>query len=76
MKATVEAANQAADLLGVTVYDLGVSLRSHAHGRFIAESNRVQAKGGRPELAVPNALLAASEACERAAGFKRARGDQ
>lgn len=56
----------AAALLGVDVYDLGVALRSHAHGRFIAEANRVTARGGRPELKIPNSLLAAAEGCERA----------
>lgn len=76
MKPSSEQASQAAELLGVTEYDLGVALRSLTHNRFIAESNRVQARGGRPELAVPNALLAAAEACEKAAGFKRARGEQ
>lgn len=57
---------QAAELLGVDVYDLGVALRSHAHNRYIAEANRVTARAGKPELRVPAALLAAAEGCERA----------
>lgn len=57
---------QAAELLGVDVYDLGRALRKESHNRYMAEANRVTSKGGRPDMRTPTALLQAAEACERA----------
>lgn len=57
-------AERAAELLGLKVYDLAVALRAHARVRYIAEANRVKARGVRPNHKLAGELLAAAEACD------------
>jgi len=56
---------QAAELLGVSLFDLGHALRNQAHSRFMAESDKVR-QCEDPNFGDARAMLWAAEACEAA----------
>lgn len=58
-------AEQAADLLGLDVFYLGVALRERAHSEMLKQADAVR-RFERPNFGLGRRLLAAAEACDQA----------
>ena len=65
MKPTMNDAEQAAELLGIDTFDLGVALREQAASDWASVSGRVR-RGGAPETGRAQRATWAAEACEAA----------